>query len=137
MRQSRFAFILVTVVLGFAAFILSTCAPSSGDDDEENLLVGTWVNPANDGMGGDPPAKIVFKEDGTLDIYENVADTNPLESHTYTISEQDGNIYKYETSIASVRYQTVRVTSTTLEGRTDPSDYPPSPDPVEDTYTRQ
>ncbi len=61
MRQSRFAFILVTVVLGFAAFVLSNCTPPSGDDgtnggggDEEEVPVtGVTVAPTSNLVLGD------------------------------------------------------------------------------------
>ncbi len=119
-----------------------TCSVTVSAD--ESLLLGTWVNPAYNGdwgtgENGGNPAKEVFKEDGTCDIYNFVTDTVPSQSGTYTITDQDGNIYQFIAVFppSETVYVTVRATSTTMEGRRSETDYPPSPDPLDWTYTRQ
>jgi hypothetical protein len=49
--------------------------------------VGTWVNSANDGLGGEPPAKIVADESHGVAFYNNASDTVPVATGTYSVSE--------------------------------------------------
>ena len=94
---------LLLLVCVLVIVILGCEEPTEGDTIEtgsDNLVVGTWVNPDYDGMGGGPPAKSDIKDDGTLDIYENAADMSPLDSGTYTIVEQIGDVYKMLTIIS-------------------------------------
>ena len=65
------------------ALVLSGCPNGDGG---VNLLVGTWANPAYDGLGGSPPYKIVFKGDGTLEVYYDIASATPEETGTYTFA---------------------------------------------------
>ena len=107
------------------------------------MYVGTWVNPDYNGdmwnqTGIGAPAKQVIKEDGTGDLYDKVTDTVPIGSTTYTITDQNGDIYRVISVVPSGTYYcTARITSTTMEGKWSDAGYPPSPDPPDFTYTRQ
>ena len=73
-----------------------------------------------------PPIRIVF----SFFIIASVSASSFLLS-------REALVYLGFPSDPSVRYMTVRITSTTLEGIADPSSFPPSPDPPNFTYTRQ
>lgn len=102
-------------------------------------FVGAWVNPAWNGRGADPPAKIVFEE-GRAAFYENDTDETPHTAGTFDLEQTGigGRTFKGVISIEGfAMYSLLRVSNhdATLEADFLNVGYPERIDPMNNNFS--
>lgn len=83
MKIQKAAFLAALLVI---IVLIGSCS-LFGPDPSKWTFIGTWQNPAYNGMGGGPPAKIIVDSNSGIAFYDNVSDAIAVGTGTYSITD--------------------------------------------------
>ena len=132
LKRVMMALLLMWMLSAPAACVLS-------DPEASWTLVGTWINPAYEGGWF---GKVVYRDDGTVEIYYLISDTTVVATGTYVIeddwTEKGIHWFKVKTVFgATPGYEIDKLTNdgNTYESVFTSNAYPAEFDPASPSYS--
>jgi hypothetical protein len=127
--KNRMILIASVATVAIVSLLLS-CKGSTEPPENSWTYVGTWVNSAYNGHGGQPPAKMVMTTN-SIQQYDNDTDPTPTLSGSFTLVDDwtSGGEHYFKGPIdfgTFTVYSLLRVgnNNSTMEGDSSPTGYP-------------
>jgi len=91
-------------------------------------VYGTWANEKYNGGLEGPAAKIIIRDNGVVELYRSVGDSDPFQTASFEIKNEwpDGQVRWFQTVLGQVLFSTVRISDggSILEILSGTEDYP-------------